>query len=51
MKTTTKILSKNTMGSSDALKREVQVSGTSRSSSALTRQFRKLDCGTRLQAV
>jgi hypothetical protein len=38
-------------GSSCALTKEVQVGGTSGSSSALTRQFRKLDRGTRLQAV
>jgi hypothetical protein len=40
-----------TVGSSGALTREVQVCKTLESSSALTRQFKKLDRGARLQAV
>jgi hypothetical protein len=40
-----------TVESSGALTREVHVGGTSRSLSTLMRQFRKLDRGTRLQAV
>jgi hypothetical protein len=39
------------MESSGALTREIQVGETSESLSALTRQFTKLDRGTRLQAV
>jgi hypothetical protein len=40
-----------TAGSSGALTRKVQVCGTMGSSSALTRQFKKLDRRARLQAV